>query len=506
MGNNNLLIKNEFETNKLCAKIMMASIGFLAVVYLMQILKIFLSDLFQVGIAFSIATILLLIPAVFVFVLKKESYWIKYMIVTNAVLTVAIINIFLSKDVVVLWIYAVTLASLYFSKKLSWYSLIVSMIFLTTSQIISTNTGLMLDANYQNDWFIPVLSRDIEVAALALIYIILSGRTKNMLENVVGSEEQKTLLNKLLSLINKSTKVSNILVSSVNTLSNTTNETTKLNEQITNNTSQITIGSENANSFINQATESIFEISGSLSSTAEEGKVVSDMSAELNRLTENSGIIIKEAVKEMKVIEKTTIESKDIINKLGQRSNEIGQIVEVIKEISGQTNLLALNAAIEAARSGEFGRGFAVVADEIRKLAEQSEKATKEIASLINEVLQDTSFAVESMERNAVLVGNGLDIINKAGLSFENVASTGKVVNDRVQEIAQATQEAADSGNKLVELVEEIRDINNKNLDELKGIAHASQGQLISMKEVAASVDDISDISAELIQVLEEMS
>jgi methyl-accepting chemotaxis protein len=307
-------------------------------------------------------------------------------------------------------------------------------------------------------------------------------------------------------LITKSTKVSNILVNSVEILSNTTSETTKLNEQITNNTSQITLGSENANSFIKQATESIFEISGSLSNTAEESKVVSDMSAELNKLTENSGIIIKEAVEEMKVIEKTTLESKDIINKLGQSSNEIGQIVEAIKQISGQTNLLALNAAIEAARSGEHGKGFAVVADEIRKLAEQSEKATKEIASLIEVVLQDTNYAVESMDRNAALVGKGLEIINQAGTSFENVASTGKVVNDRVQEIALATQEAAESGDKLVELVGEIRDINNKNLEELKGISLASQDQLTSMKEVATSVDDIGNISAELIQVLEEMS
>lgn len=503
---NSLLVKNEQETNKLCAKIMIISILFLVVVYIMQVVGVFKSDLTRVGIAFSIAGMLLLVPAVMVLGFKLNGPWIKYLIVTNAALTVSIINVVLSKDVIVLWIYAITLASLYFSRGLSVYSLIVSMITLSTSQIYTTVTGILIDDNYVGNWIIPVLSRNIEIAALAFIYIVLARRTKTMLQNAVGSEEQKVLFDKLKSLVSKSTEVTDILITSVDSLSVITEETTKSNEQISDNTNLITLDSEHAIDYINQATDTVNEISVNLNSTADEGKQVSLMSKELNEMTEHSGVIIKEAVNEMHVIEKTTVESKDTIYKLGQRSTEIGNIVEVIKQISTQTNMLALNAAIEAARSGEHGKGFAVVADQVKKLAEQTEEATEKISSLIQEVQTDTDKAVEEMGRNVKLVDKGLTIINKAGESFEKVASTGNTVNYKLQDIAQATVDAATNGTTLANLVEEIKQIINKNLGELKGIAAATQNQLASMEEVAASVSTIEEISTELTDVIKEMS
>ncbi|MFZ5354148.1 MAG: methyl-accepting chemotaxis protein [Bacillota bacterium] len=505
MSRNGILAKNEQETNKLCAKIMIVSIVFLIVVYIMQVVGIFKSDLIQVGIAFSISIVLLLIPIVMVLGFKAEGAWLKYLIVTVAALVVSIINIFLSKDVVVLWLYAITLSSLYFSKKLSWYSLVVSMITLTASQIFTTEAGILEDYNYKDDWFIPVLSRNIEVAALAFIYVILSKRTSSMLSNVVGSEEQKSILDKLMALISKSTEVSDVLINSVESLSTMTEETTRLNEKITDKTNDVTAGSEDAIRYIAQATRTVSDISANLSNTAQDSKLISGMALKLNEMTENSGVIIHEAVQEMKIIEKTTIESKDTINKLGERSNEIGKIVEVIKQISAQTNLLALNAAIEAARSGEYGKGFAVVADEVRKLAEQSEAATKEISELINQVLADTGKAVEEMDRNAALVDKGMLVINKAGESFEKVTETNHLVNEKLQTITKAAQEAAEYGVKLVELVENVENINTRNLDELKSIAAASQTQLSSMQEVAASVDNIEKISVELTEVIKEM-
>jgi methyl-accepting chemotaxis protein len=312
-------------------------------------------------------------------------------------------------------------------------------------------------------------------------------------------------LDKIKSLISKSTEVSDVLVESVDSLSCMAEETTKLNEKISQNAHEATLGSEHSIQYLNQATQTVSGISSNLNNTAEEGKIVSSMSRELDQMTKSSGAIIREAVQEMKTIEKTTVESKNTIYKLGEKSDEIGKIVEVIKQISTQTNLLALNAAIEAARSGEYGKGFAVVADEVRKLAEQSEAATKDITALINEVQVETSRAVEEMDRNVLLVDKGLKVINMAGESFEKVADTGKAVDEKLQEIAVATQNAAAGGSKLVNLVDDIKGINDRNLSELKGIAMASQTQLASMQEVAASVSNIGKISNELIDVIKEM-
>lgn len=504
MSQNAILAKNEYEGNRLSAKIMLVSIGVLFLVYLLEYFRIFTDDINTISIVFLITGFVILIPPIVVFIFKQNSWWVKYLMVSTACILVAFINTYMSKDVIVLYLYGVTIASLYFSRRLSWYSVILSMIALTTSQIISTNYGIITDLNYMTNWFIPVLSRNIELLLLALIYIILAKRTRKMLENIMGADEQQKVLNRLLNVMKKSSDVSNTLSSSVTQLSKITNDTTETNKQISSNTEQIAAGSESTLNYIGETSTTVTSISKNLDRIAAESKIVADISKQVSMATENSANIIGNAISEMMVIEKKTRESKEIINRLGRRSNEIEKIVEIITDISGQTNLLALNAAIESARAGEQGRGFAVVSEEIRKLAEQSEKSAKSISGLIKEILNDTKNAVDIMDINSQYVVKGLQVIEESGKSIEMTARSSKEMNVKIQDVNNITQDVAADGNKIAEIVQNINNINLKSLDDLHGISSATRHQLLSMEQIASSVQDIDKISKELQEVVNE--
>ncbi|WP_242653761.1 methyl-accepting chemotaxis protein [Thermincola potens] len=127
-------------------------------------------------------------------------------------------------------------------------------------------------------------------------------------------------------------------------------------------------------------------------------ETVKQVSEQNGAVATNGGQAVERTVKGMLQVKDAVFETARKINELGEQSQKIGEIIQVIDDIAEQTNLLALNAAIEAARAGEHGKGFAVVADEVRKLAERSSKATKEIADLITNIQKGTKVAVESMQ------------------------------------------------------------------------------------------------------------
>lgn len=504
MNQNAILKNNEYEGNRLSARIMLLSIGVLFLVYLLEYFGIFTDDINTISIVFLITGLIILIPPIIVFIFKKNSWWIKYLMVSTACILVAFLNVYMSKDIVVLYLYGVTIASLYFSRRLSWYSVILSVITLTISQIISTNYAIITDKNYLNDWFIPVLSRNIELLLLALIYIILAKRTRKMLENMMGADEQQQLNNRLLSVMKKSSDVSNTLSSSVTRLSMITSSTIEANRQISGNTVQIASGSESTLKYMGEASSVVAGISGNLQKVAGESRVIADISKQVSIDTENSAHVIGNAISEMQIIERKTQESKEIVNRLGRRSSEIEKIVQIITEIAGQTSLLALNAAIESARAGEQGRGFAVVSEEIRKLAEQSEQSAKNIAGIIKEILDDTGSAVQIIDENSKYVAKGLKVIEESGKAIEMTAKKSADMNQKIQGVDSITQEIASAGNKISGIVQDISNINEKSLNGLQDISSAARQQLQSMEEIASSVDNIDKISKELLEVVSE--
>ena len=200
----------------------------------------------------------------------------------------------------------------------------------------------------------------------------------------------------------------------------------------------------------------------------------------------------------MNRIETMVSSSAQQVDTLGHRSEEIGQIVETIVNISGQTNLLALNAAIEAARAGEHGRGFAVVAEEIRKLAEDSQEAAQHIAELIGTIQGETKQAVEAMHNGNEGVRQGAEVVKKATEEFSQV---GGMVDNMVEQMAQVAdhiRQVSAESNNVVEATSQVTNDSNKIASETQQVSAASEEQSATMHELANENTKLEDMAKRL--------
>jgi methyl-accepting chemotaxis protein len=183
---------------------------------------------------------------------------------------------------------------------------------------------------------------------------------------------------------------------------------------------------------------------GEISNNAESAATASRTSAET---ATRGGDVMQAAAHTMEKIAAATSSVSERMTSLSHRSEEIGNVVNVIQEISEQTNLLALNAAIEAARAGEHGRGFAVVAGEVRRLAERTKGATEEIAGTIRSIQEETRATLEVMNQSRSAVESGLSETSNARQSLEAIIASSQQVEHQIQLIASAaTEQTAASG------------------------------------------------------------
>ncbi len=240
---------------------------------------------------------------------------------------------------------------------------------------------------------------------------------------------------------------------------------------------------------------SIQQVSANTNQVAEQSSLAAEKANEGNKS-------VDKAVNQMASIEQTVISSAQVVAKLGERSKEIGQIVDTISSIAGQTNLLALNAAIEAARAGEQGRGFAVVAEEVRKLAEQSQDAAKQIASLIGEIQGDTDKAVDAMNAGTREVKVGAEVVNASGKAFQEIADLIYKVSNQIKEISAEIEQVAAGSQRIVESVKQIDTLSKKASGEAQTVSAATQEQSASMQEIASSSQALANLAMNLRQAV----
>ena len=257
-------------------------------------------------------------------------------------------------------------------------------------------------------------------------------------------------------------------------------------------------GAENQLAAIDSTSDAVQQLSAGIEEASASSNEVASHSADTASKAEHGNAAVTKAIRQMGQIEQAVSTSAKIVSKLGDRSKEIGQIVDTISGIAGQTNLLALNAAIEAARAGEQGRGFAVVAEEVRKLAEQSQTATEQIAALISSIQNETDEAVGAMTKGTQEVQVGIDVVSTASKAFGEIAALATNVSDQVREIALSMKHMAGGSEKIVESVQTINEHSKTTVGESQMVSAATEEQSASMQEIASSSHALATLAQNL--------
>jgi methyl-accepting chemotaxis protein len=257
---------------------------------------------------------------------------------------------------------------------------------------------------------------------------------------------------------------------------------------------------------VSETSASIDEMVASIQRVADTAKVLLDIS---NRSREevHSGIgTMEKATDGLNRINGAIRSSGEIIDLLGQRTDDIGRIIEVIDDLAEQTNLLALNAAIEAARAGEHGLGFAVVADEVRKLAEKSAQSTKEISELIQSIQKEARRAVENMERSTAIVNEGLGLGQELSTALRKISSVVTEVYKFAQEIGAATNEQSHGSSQIARATTRLNEITHEISSAVEEQASGAGAVVKAMERMRELVQQTTSGSTELAASADQMS
>ncbi len=255
----------------------------------------------------------------------------------------------------------------------------------------------------------------------------------------------------------------------------TQNTATELAQASKNQAQEIT----GASAAINEMAVSIEQVSAN----ASESTQVAEKSVEM---ANKGAAVVRNTIKGMDTIREQIQETSKRIKRLGESSQEIGDIVALINDIADQTNILALNAAIQASMAGEAGRGFAVVADEVQRLAERSGNATKQIEALVKTIQTDTNEAVISMEASTSEVVRGAQLAQDAGVALEEIENVSRDLADLIQNISNAARQQAASAGHVSNTMNVIQEITNQTLA-------GTQATAVSIGTMAELADDLSE-------------
>ena len=270
------------------------------------------------------------------------------------------------------------------------------------------------------------------------------------------------------------------------------NATVSASTQIAASSTQISAGARRQLDEISSIVSAIAEMSQSINDNSRLVLMVSGTAQDAGNLAAKSGDVLAATARDITNVASIVEESAKTVRHLGSQSEEIGEIIQVIDEIADQTNLLALNAAIEAARAGEQGKGFAVVADEVRKLAERTTKATKQIANMIEHIQSSTEEAVTTIQRGIGEVQRGKESANKAQGSVSGIIERSRAVADAIMQVAAATEEQSQASEEVL-----------RNAEVIKSITQSTSAGIL---QIVHAIEDVSKLAVHLEAVIRQFN
>lgn len=349
------------------------------------------------------------------------------------------------------------------------------------------------------------------VAIHALFLVFTSGATilqilnkKKYTNELEAGKKQKEKV--IIDILKEVADTSGDVLKASSDLSDSNEEIRSASNQILDSMKEVVSGSKTQVTGSEDTSSAMEEMAMGIQNMAQASQDISDRSRNMASKSKEGYEKVEQAMTQMDSILKSADKSYTMVSKLNEHSQKIGQIIEVITNISSETNLLALNAAIEAARAGEQGKGFAVVADEVRKLAEQSSESANQISQIIKQVQIDTKQAVESINGEVLEVKNGKQKVDEAGEVFNNILGLSNDVANSIQELTALSEEMSAESEEVNAYVSQMADIAKTAALNSDNAVAAVKEQFTTVEKSTSLVHFLGELSKKLEELVNNLS